>query len=85
VRAIVDLAHGLGLRTVAEGVETEAQWRKLVELGCDYAQGYLTGKPQSAVDLVPLLKSTMEAGPADAARTASLRVLELRRSGDPVA
>jgi EAL domain-containing protein (putative c-di-GMP-specific phosphodiesterase class I)/GGDEF domain-containing protein len=85
VRAIIDLAHGLGLRTVAEGVETEAQWRQLVELGCDYAQGYLTGKPQSPSDLVNLLKSSMETAPPDASRTASLRVLELRRSGDPVA
>ena len=65
IRAIVDLAHGLGLRTVAEGVETEAQWRQLVELGCDYAQGYLTGKPQAADDLVPLLRTTLEAGAAD--------------------
>jgi diguanylate cyclase (GGDEF)-like protein len=83
IRAIVDLAHGLGLRTVAEGVETEAQWRQLVELGCDYAQGYLTGKPQAADDLVPLLKTTLETGAADSERTASLRVLELRRSGEP--
>jgi EAL domain-containing protein (putative c-di-GMP-specific phosphodiesterase class I) len=79
IRAIVDLAHGLGLRTVAEGVETEAQWRQLVALGCDYAQGYLTGRPQSAEDLVPLLQTTRNPGEADNARTASLRVLELRR------
>jgi EAL domain-containing protein (putative c-di-GMP-specific phosphodiesterase class I) len=79
IRAIVDLAHGLGLRTVAEGVETEAQWRQLVALGCDHAQGYLTGKPQSAEDLVPLLQTTRDPGEADNARTASLRVLELRR------
>jgi EAL domain-containing protein (putative c-di-GMP-specific phosphodiesterase class I) len=83
IRAIVDLAHGLGLRTVAEGVETEAQWRQLVELGCDYAQGYLTGKPQAAEDLVPLLKSTLDSGAADTGRTASLRVLELRHARDP--
>ena len=82
IRAIVDLAHGLGLRTVAEGVETEAQWRQLVELGCDYSQGYLTGKPQSPDDLVPLLKTTLETGAADSERTASLRVLELRRSSE---
>jgi diguanylate cyclase (GGDEF)-like protein len=79
VRAIVDLAHGLGLRTVAEGVETEAQWRQLMELGCDYAQGYLMGRPQAAEDLVPLLRTTQEAGPVENSGTASLRVLELRR------
>jgi EAL domain-containing protein (putative c-di-GMP-specific phosphodiesterase class I) len=81
IRAIIDLAHGLGLRTVAEGVETEAQWRQLVELGCDYAQGYLTGKPQSAEDLVPVLQSERDLS-AENERTSSLRVLELRRSNE---
>jgi diguanylate cyclase (GGDEF)-like protein len=81
IRAIVDLAHGLGLRTVAEGVETEAQWRQLVELGCDCAQGYLTGKPQLAEDLLPVLQAARDLH-ADNSRTASLRVLELRRFND---
>lgn len=84
VRAIVQLAHGLGLRTVAEGVETEAQWRQLAELGCDYAQGFLTGRPQSPEQLVPLLHATRDAEQATKEQTASLRVLELRR-GDGLA
>jgi EAL domain-containing protein (putative c-di-GMP-specific phosphodiesterase class I) len=33
------------MTVVAEGVETEAQYRVLTELGCDYAQGYLLGRP----------------------------------------
>src|SRR6476660_1546620 len=37
VHSTIDLAHNLGLRVVAEGVETEAAWRRLRELGCDYA------------------------------------------------
>jgi EAL domain-containing protein (putative c-di-GMP-specific phosphodiesterase class I) len=79
IRAIIELAHGLGLRTVAEGVEQEAQWRLLSELGCDCAQGYLMGRPQPADELAPLLE-TARASNADApAQTASLRVLELRR------
>ena len=82
IRAIVELAHGLGLRTVAEGVETEDQWRQLRELGCDCAQGYLTGKPQSAEDLAGLLQTTIEGSAPDTAHTASLRVMELRRAGD---
>jgi EAL domain-containing protein (putative c-di-GMP-specific phosphodiesterase class I) len=41
VRAIADLARGLGLTTTAEGVETLEQLRAVAELGCDLAQGYL--------------------------------------------
>ncbi len=46
--AIVQMAHSLGLRVVAEGVETEAQRDVLVGLGCDELQGYLFAKPMSA-------------------------------------
>jgi EAL domain-containing protein (putative c-di-GMP-specific phosphodiesterase class I) len=47
VRAIVEMAGALGCDIVAEGVETEAQLAQLKALGCQYAQGYLVGKPQS--------------------------------------
>ncbi len=43
VRAIIDLGHDLGLRVVAEGVETQAQAELLVALGCDVLQGHLVG------------------------------------------
>ena len=45
VRGLIGFAHALGLRTVAEGVETERQRRALVEFGCDLGQGYLLGSP----------------------------------------
>jgi EAL domain-containing protein (putative c-di-GMP-specific phosphodiesterase class I)/AmiR/NasT family two-component response regulator len=45
VDSTVALAHRLGLRTVAEGVETQAQIQFLQKLGCDMAQGYLFAKP----------------------------------------
>jgi diguanylate cyclase (GGDEF)-like protein/PAS domain S-box-containing protein len=46
--AVVSLAHALGLRAVAEGVETPEQLAELRTLGCEMAQGYLFGKPQPA-------------------------------------
>jgi diguanylate cyclase len=51
VRAIVQMAHSLQLRVVAEGVETEAQRDALVQLGCDELQGYLFAKPMTATAL----------------------------------
>jgi diguanylate cyclase (GGDEF)-like protein/PAS domain S-box-containing protein len=51
VRATVDLAHGLGLRVVAEGVQDELTRAQLAELGCDEAQGYYLGRPMRGHDL----------------------------------
>ena len=45
VRSTIDLAHNLGLRVVAEGVETEATLKQLCLLGCDQAQGYFLSRP----------------------------------------
>ncbi len=49
VRAIAELAHALGMRAVAEGVQTEAEWRSLRELGCDGAQGWHVAAPMPPV------------------------------------
>jgi len=48
VRSIVELAHAMGLRAVAEGVETDEVWGHLVEMGCDIAQGWFIGRPMPA-------------------------------------
>jgi diguanylate cyclase (GGDEF)-like protein len=45
IRAIIGLSRGLGLRVVAEGVETEAQFAELRAEGCDEVQGYLLSRP----------------------------------------
>lgn len=60
VESMIDLAHNLGSVVVAEGVETEAQWRFLKNKGCDIFQGYLLGKPMSIQKLLEVIeKSTV--------------------------
>ena len=53
IKAIVELAHGLGLTVTAEGVETREQLQSLGELGCDVAQGYLISQPLEPDSLMP--------------------------------
>jgi diguanylate cyclase (GGDEF)-like protein/PAS domain S-box-containing protein len=55
VRAIVDLARGFGLQTVAEGVESEEQLEELRALGVDIFQGYLLGRPVQKEEIAKLL------------------------------
>jgi len=54
-RGTIALAHSLGLRVVAEGVETMAQWQLLRGLGCDEVQGYLIACPAPAEELAGIL------------------------------
>ena len=56
VSTMIAMAHGLRLQVVAEGVEMPDQEAYLASLGCDVAQGYLHGRPQSAEQITPLLK-----------------------------
>ncbi|HWU85391.1 MAG TPA: EAL domain-containing protein, partial [Rhodocyclaceae bacterium] len=46
VEAIVIMCHKLGMQVVAEGVETHAQRKLLLDMGCDYMQGFLFGRPE---------------------------------------
>jgi diguanylate cyclase (GGDEF)-like protein len=68
LQTIISLAKNLKMRVIAEGIETEAQFSVLQNLGCDYGQGYLLGKPKRAEDAERLLyehQSLLPAGPAE--------------------
>lgn len=56
--AIITMAHQLGLRVTAEGVETEAQCALLMEAGCDFAQGLYFSPPGPSTDIDALLESS---------------------------
>ncbi|MCU0586004.1 MAG: EAL domain-containing protein [Desulfobacterales bacterium] len=62
VEAIVSLAHKLGMSVVAEGIETPEQKAVLLEMGCDYGQGYLFARPMPKADVDAMMagrKSTL--------------------------
>ncbi len=63
-RSIIELAHGLGLVTTAEGVETVEQLRILRDLGCDVAQGYLMSRPLAPEALGEWVKDFAKRWPA---------------------
>jgi diguanylate cyclase len=55
VRGIIEIGHALGLKVVAEGVETRNAWSVLTDWGCDYAQGFYVASPRTADELVEWL------------------------------
>ena len=57
VKMIIDMAHQLGFKVVAEGVETDSQWKILNSLDCDILQGFLFSKPLSPKDYLEHLLS----------------------------
>lgn len=58
VRSTIDLAHNLGLKVVAEGVENADIWDRLLAWGCDAAQGYYMSRPLSAPDTTQWLRES---------------------------
>ncbi|MGM0396265.1 MAG: bifunctional diguanylate cyclase/phosphodiesterase [Bacillota bacterium] len=56
IKAVIDLAHNLGMSVVAEGIETEEQLEFIKKSGCDYAQGYYFSKPMSVGDIDDMLE-----------------------------
>ena len=59
VRAAIDMGHGLGLKVVAEGIETDEAAVRLRDLGCDIAQGYLYAKPMPLAAFETWLKGRL--------------------------
>jgi diguanylate cyclase (GGDEF)-like protein len=64
VRAVVDIAHTLGLRVVAEGVEQEDQHQMLARFGVDEVQGYLHARPMAALDMAQWLRRREQDSPS---------------------
>jgi diguanylate cyclase (GGDEF)-like protein len=62
VRSTIDLGRNLGLKVVAEGVETNEAWRQLAALGCDVAQGYYLSRPVPAAELAAWLRASRGRG-----------------------
>jgi diguanylate cyclase (GGDEF)-like protein len=70
VRSTIDLGHNMGLRVVAEGIESEAVWRLLADLGCDQGQGYFMSRPIPADQMISWLekwRAPVTVAPADEA------------------
>jgi predicted signal transduction protein with EAL and GGDEF domain len=74
VRSTIDLAHGLGLRVLAEGVETAETWQRLADLGCDAAQGYFLSRPHPAGVVTDWLQARE--------RVPTMRLVESRKRRD---
>ena len=83
VTASVAMAHGLGLRVVAEGIETDRQLQVLRSIGCDDGQGYLFGRPDSAEHLGAVLAEMRRVTPA-AVTALPTQVSRQRAAGNAV-
>jgi EAL domain-containing protein (putative c-di-GMP-specific phosphodiesterase class I) len=79
VRTVIELAHGLGLTAVAEGIETPEAMSMLLKLGCEYAQGYMISRPLAADAVLAWIearRAELSAATARARETGEL--IELR-------
>jgi len=62
VRTVIALGDTLGLRTIAEGIETSHQWEMLITLGCKYGQGFLFARPMEPERLAEVLRENATTG-----------------------
>jgi diguanylate cyclase (GGDEF)-like protein/PAS domain S-box-containing protein len=61
VRAIIELAHGMNMQAIAEGIETQTQLEVLQQLGCDFGQGYYLARPMTQQQLNEVLLTSNNA------------------------
>jgi EAL domain-containing protein (putative c-di-GMP-specific phosphodiesterase class I) len=79
VRAVVSLAHGLGISVVAEGIETDEQARRLRDLGCDLGQGYTWAHPSDPAKTAAIVASRLAAAAAPPPDPVECRAAPQRR------
>jgi EAL domain-containing protein (putative c-di-GMP-specific phosphodiesterase class I) len=80
VRSLVELSRNLGLRTVAEGVESKDAWDRLREFGCEQAQGFLISRPIPAAQFVSWL-ATQKVDKLAARERPVIHLDQVRRTG----
>lgn len=61
VASMIDIASDLNMKVIAEGIETDSQFKQLARFGCRFGQGYRFGKPRSLADTTALLQSNTAA------------------------
>jgi diguanylate cyclase (GGDEF)-like protein len=76
ITSTIELAHSMGLRVVAEGVEEPDAWNLLRRLGCDYAQGYLISRPMPAAEVPAFVRRANELLPASDSTQLQIRALD---------
>jgi diguanylate cyclase len=76
VTSTIELAHSMGLKVVAEGVETAEGWNLLRRLGCDFAQGYLISRPLAVPDVAPFVRQANQLLAASDSTVRQIRALE---------
>jgi len=76
ISSTIELAHSMGLRVVAEGVEEPEAWNLLRHLGCDYAQGYLISAPLPAANVPAFVSQANQLLPASDSTVLQIRALE---------
>jgi diguanylate cyclase (GGDEF)-like protein len=79
VRSTIDLGHNLGLRVVAEGVESQEIWDHLAALGCDIAQGYHISRPIDAAAVSEWLSTRPKPTTSETTEVADVVPLRTRR------